>query len=174
LLGQQVLADQIRLKNGDRLTGKIVKSDGKSLIIKTDLAGEVTVAWPDVTEVNSDTPLYLTLADGRTIDGPVSTSGNQLEVRRAGGTSVATDRAAVVTLRSETEQADYLRRLDPGLLEEWSGSADIGLALSRGNSDTTNLALGTALSRTTPLDKTPSEKAEPFRTSGGTAAVWHP
>jgi hypothetical protein len=106
LLGQQVLADQIRLKNGDRLTGKIVKSDGKTLIIKTDLAGEVTVAWPDVTEVNSDTPLYLTLADGRTIDGPVSTSGNQLEVRRAGGTSVATDRAAVVTLRSETEQAD--------------------------------------------------------------------
>jgi putative salt-induced outer membrane protein len=153
-IGQQALADGITLKNGDRLTGKIVKSDGKKLIIKADLAGEVTVAWPDVTTVTSNTPLFLTLADGRTIDLLVSTSGEQLEVRRAGGNSVATNRSEVVTIRSEMEQAEYLHRLNPGLLEGWSGSTDLGLALSRGNSDTTNLALGIAMSRTTPRDKT--------------------
>jgi len=37
------VADQITLKNGDRLTGKIVKSDGGKLVIKTDLLGDVTV-----------------------------------------------------------------------------------------------------------------------------------
>ena len=37
------LADQITLKNGDRLTGKIVKSDGGKLVIKTQLLGDVTV-----------------------------------------------------------------------------------------------------------------------------------
>jgi putative salt-induced outer membrane protein YdiY len=153
-IGQQALADEIKLKNGDRLTGKIVKSDGKSLVIKTDLAGEVTVAWPDVTTVTSNTPLFLTLVDGRIIDGLVSTSGEQLEVRRAGGSSVTTNRSEVVTLRSETEQAEYLNRLNPGLLEGWNGSADLGFALSRGNSDTTNLALGLAVSRTTPRDET--------------------
>ena len=29
------LADQVVLKNGDRLTGAITKSDGKALVIKT-------------------------------------------------------------------------------------------------------------------------------------------
>ena len=31
-----VLADQIVLKNGDRFTGTIVKSDGKELVLKTE------------------------------------------------------------------------------------------------------------------------------------------
>ena len=34
LLAPSVLADQITLKNGDRLTGDIVKSDEKALVIK--------------------------------------------------------------------------------------------------------------------------------------------
>ncbi len=37
-----VMADQVTLKNGDRLTGTIVKSNGKTLLIKTEFAGEVT------------------------------------------------------------------------------------------------------------------------------------
>ena len=40
-----LFADQVTLKNGDRLTGTIIKSDGKSLVIKTEFAGEVTVDW---------------------------------------------------------------------------------------------------------------------------------
>jgi len=39
------LADQVVLKNGDRLTGSIAKSDGKELVIKTDFAGDVTVKF---------------------------------------------------------------------------------------------------------------------------------
>jgi hypothetical protein len=36
-------AEQIVMSNGDRLSGLIVKSDGKELVIKTEFAGEVTV-----------------------------------------------------------------------------------------------------------------------------------
>jgi len=35
-------ADQIVLKNGDRVTGSIVKKDGKTLTIKTEHFGVVT------------------------------------------------------------------------------------------------------------------------------------
>ena len=48
-----LFADQIVLKNGDRLTGTIEKSDDKTLIIKTEFAGEVTVEWPAVQEITS-------------------------------------------------------------------------------------------------------------------------
>jgi hypothetical protein len=34
-------ADQITLSNGDRLTGTVLKSDGKELVLKTDYAGEI-------------------------------------------------------------------------------------------------------------------------------------
>ncbi len=48
-----LFADQIVLKNGDRLTGTIEKSDDKTLMIKTEFAGEVTVQWPAVQEITS-------------------------------------------------------------------------------------------------------------------------
>jgi putative salt-induced outer membrane protein len=40
------------------------------------------------------------------------------------------------------------------LLQQWTGGADVGFALTRGNSQTTNLALGMAISRETRNDKT--------------------
>lgn len=47
------------LKNGDRLTGTIVKSDAKTMLIKTELAGEVSVPWDAVTSIVSTQPLHL-------------------------------------------------------------------------------------------------------------------
>ena len=50
----RTFADQLLLKNGDRLTGTIVKSDGKTVVFKSDLVGEVSVALDSVTNVTSD------------------------------------------------------------------------------------------------------------------------
>ena len=43
LLCLVVQADQVTLKNGDRLTGKIVKSDAKTLVFKAEFGGEVSL-----------------------------------------------------------------------------------------------------------------------------------
>lgn len=64
-----LFADQIVLKNGDRLAGSIEKSDDKALLIKTEFAGEVTVKWPAVQEINSTQPLNVSLSDGKTGNG---------------------------------------------------------------------------------------------------------
>src|SRR5262245_28286127 len=71
-----VRADQVTLKNGDRLTGTIVKTDdeAKTLLIKTELEGEVKVDWDGVTSIVSSQPLHLTLSDGRVLTGTVTTS----------------------------------------------------------------------------------------------------
>jgi hypothetical protein len=46
LFSLPILADQVTLKNGDRLSGVIVKSDddAKTLLIKTELAGDVSIS----------------------------------------------------------------------------------------------------------------------------------
>ena len=41
MLCSEVLADQVSLKNGDRLSGTIIKYDGENLILKSEFAGEV-------------------------------------------------------------------------------------------------------------------------------------
>jgi hypothetical protein len=41
-------ADQVVMKNGDRVTGTIVKQDGKTITIKTDNFGVVTAPWDKV------------------------------------------------------------------------------------------------------------------------------
>ena len=67
------------LKNGDRITGAIVKYDGKNLIIKTELAGDVTIPWANVTTVTSSQPLNVTLKDGQKIVGIVTTDGAKFD-----------------------------------------------------------------------------------------------
>ena len=57
-------ADQVTLKNGDRLTGTIVKSDGKTLLLKTDSAGDITVKWDAVSGIVSSQPLSVQLRNG--------------------------------------------------------------------------------------------------------------
>ena len=59
-------ADTITLDNGDRLTGTIVKSDGKELVLMTDKvssmtdkAGSITVKWSTVRQITSTAPLYV-------------------------------------------------------------------------------------------------------------------
>jgi hypothetical protein len=66
------MADQVTLKNGDRLTGSIVKSDAKTLLIKTEFAGEVNVQWDAVSGMMSSQPLHLALKDAQTIVGWLS------------------------------------------------------------------------------------------------------
>src|SRR5580704_683937 len=54
-------ADQVTLKNGDRITGAIVKKDGKDLTVKTDLMGVVTIPWDQVTDIKTNEPLNVVL-----------------------------------------------------------------------------------------------------------------
>lgn len=140
LLPATLFADQIVLKNGDRLTGSIEKSDDKTLVIKTEFAGEVTVQWPAVQQITSSAPLHVSLSGGQTLVGTVTTSDDNVAVATQSGT-VNEPKASVTKLLSEAEQAAYEKSLHPGLLQGWEGGANVGFALTRGNSQTKNLAL---------------------------------
>ena len=146
-------ADQLTLKNGDKVSGTVIKADGKNLVLKSDLMGELTIPLENISTINSEKPLYVTLGDGRTVHGVVSTSGESASIKTTSG-DIAVNRSAIQIIRSEAEQRVYESTLKPGLLEQWTGGADFGVALTKGNSDTTNLALGLALTRETLNDET--------------------
>src|SRR5580692_12643198 len=136
-----LFADQVVLKNGDRLTGTITKSDDKTLLIKTEFAGDVTVQWPAVQEVTSSQPLHVAISNGKTVVGPVSTADGSLAVTTSASGTVTVAKADVTGLRSDSEQAAYDKSLHPGLSQGWVGGANIGFALTAGNSETKSLAV---------------------------------
>ncbi len=145
-------ADQIVLKNGDRLTGSITKSDGKQLVIKTDYAGDVTVKFDAIQSLTSTGDLNVTLG-GRTVVGPVTTSGEDVVVATKTAGPVEAPKASVTLVRSPAEQAAYEKTLHPGLLDGWAGGANLGFAVTAGNSETKNLNIGFNGTRTGFHDK---------------------
>ena len=148
----QMFADQIVLKNGDRLSGSIEKSDGKTLLIKTEFAGQVTVQWPAVQEITSTQSLHVGLSNGKSAVGPVTTSDGNLVAATSAG-AMTTPMAEVLTLRNDAEQTAYEKSQPPGMLEGWKGGANVGFALTRGNSETKNLNIAFNAVRTGFRDK---------------------
>ena len=136
-----LLADQIVLKNGDRLTGTIQKSDEKALVIKTEFAGKVTVQWPAIQDLKSDQPLHVGLKDGKTVVGPVTTTDGKLEIATKSAGTVEAPKESVVVIRSDAEQSDWEKLQHPGLLQGWTGGVNVGFGLTAGNSETKNLAV---------------------------------
>jgi putative salt-induced outer membrane protein YdiY len=154
LLGFSILcsAEQVTLKNGDRLTGAIVSMDGKKLVVKTTYAGDISIDWSEVTQFSSDQPLVITRTDKQVLSGTVATEGQDVMITTTQG-SQKLALADVSAMRSPADQAVYEKSLHPGMLEGWTGGGSFGFALARGNSQTTNLALGFDATRKTAKDE---------------------
>src|SRR5215472_14844542 len=58
LASPSLFGDQVVFKNGDRLSGAILKSDAKNFVIRTVVAGEVTASWQEIQELRSDQTLH--------------------------------------------------------------------------------------------------------------------
>jgi putative salt-induced outer membrane protein YdiY len=136
-----LFADQVTLKNGDRLTGTVVKSDGKTLVLHTDAAGDVTLQFDAIQAIKTDEDLHVTLKDGKTVVGPVTTTDSKLEVATKTSGTVEAAKGDVTLIRNDTEQLAYDKSLHPGLMHGWNGGANVGFSVARGNSQTENLAL---------------------------------
>jgi putative salt-induced outer membrane protein len=150
-------ADQLTLKNGDKLTGTIVKSDAKTVLIKTEFAGDVTVQWDAVTSIQSSQPLHLDLKDGQTVVGTVASADGKLDVTTKTAGEVVTPKEAVVAVRNDDEQkahdAEEDRLRNPHLTDFWTGLLDTGLSVTRGNSATLAYNLSAKAVRATTRDK---------------------
>jgi len=158
VLTQSVLADEVRMKNGDRLTGTVLKSDLKSLTMKSEFAGTVEIAWESVESIQSAAPLSVTLKGGEVLVGPVTTpAAGQFQVKTPNAGVVEAGKDTVQFMRSKEEEAAYQqaqeRLRNPRLLDLWTGFVDLGFATARGNAKTSTFALGMNAVRETSRDK---------------------
>ena len=138
LAASGAFADLITMKDGDRITGDIVKKDGDSVTVKSKNFGTVTLKWADVAAVKSDQPLNVTLAGGKTVKGNIETQGDRIQIA-APGAPQAVDPKDVVTLRDDAEERTYQKFLHPRLLDLWTITGSLNLAGTKGNAETSTL-----------------------------------
>ena len=147
------VADQVTLKNGDRLSGTIVSADEKNLVLKSEFAGDVTIKWDAVTAIDSSQNLNFTLKDGKRVSGKVTTENGNFVVPSA----PPIQKGSVTALRNDADQAAFdvekEKMAHPKITYFWSGLLDTGLALTSGNSSTLSYTLATKAVRETPRDK---------------------
>lgn len=120
------LADTLTLKNGDRITGEVVRKEGGAVLVRTAYAGEVRIRWDDVVTLVTDKPVRVQMEDGAAFEARL------LEGAKASGTT------ADVPLRDVA--LPRIAYINPTLEQSglgWTYERRLGLAanLTRGNTD---------------------------------------
>jgi hypothetical protein len=154
LFAQFALADQVILRNGDRITGSLVKKDEKSLTFKSDLFGKITVPWDKVQTLSAEKPVFVVLPGKEdAILATIEPKEDHVEI-------TAVDRrqesalADLLAIRSNDEQEAYERLLNPSWTQLWAGSATLGWAGTLGNARALTFNTGFNAARVTMTDKT--------------------
>lgn len=130
LLAAPVSADEVRFKNGDRLTGKITEASGGKLKMTTTAVGDVTIDLERVATFGTEEPIEIRLKDGTILREPVGPSETAGAVS-AGGREVALDGVKSINAKGA----------------RWHGAVVAGGLLTRGNSNTESLNLSVEASR---------------------------
>ncbi len=144
LLGSAGWADQVILKNGDRLTGNIVKLTDSKMVFKSELAGEVTIDLSGIRTLASDTPLSIHLKDGTVLQSKVS-SGQGEQFTIVGD-----------TLQSQSLNTADITAINPPAkpISKWVGQASAGLTSTHGNTKADNLNASFGAQKRTEVDRT--------------------
>jgi len=151
--------DTLILTDGEKLIGQFLRSTGTSLVFKSDLAGEVTVDWSKVQELQS-TNKFAVIEKGVQLrnkedvgsvpQGSLTIANQQLQVAaqpQAPPQAVPFSNTAYVL-----DQATFRRNLldTPGFFGGWKGALTAGASLVQATQNSRSFTSAVSLVRTLP------------------------
>lgn len=140
-------AGTIGLKNGDRISGDIKGLKDGILSLETPYAGLVRIDWAQVATISSTSPLRVEFVSGRSSTGTLAAPRpSLLEVRGAATLQGRFSRVVSISQPGEVPPPT-------GWFNLWHGNFDLGFTITRGNSETSNLAINFKPTRKTSRDR---------------------
>ena len=137
--------DEVHLKNGDRISGKIQHLVDGKLTIKADVAGTVTVDLSNIQTLSSDEPIEVNLKDQTSFTQKVS-SAEFGRFAIEGSESVRAQEFAVADIVSINPP--------PKPIPKWKGDISIGVTSTHGNTKTEMISANANFSKRTEKDRT--------------------
>ena len=121
-------ADELLMKNGDRLQGTVVSMSLGKLVFKTSYAGEITIKWDQVAKLTTEKPLEAYLRNEQTLIGKV--------VAQEDGTVVFHPADGSPSVHVPLAQVKSMERPKPPAGWEFSGNISAGASKETGNTNT--------------------------------------
>lgn len=133
LVSINAVADQVKLKNGDVITGDILKFSNKKLIVKTNYAGEIKITASEVQSLTSEKPMHIVTYNGDKSYGILTSD----EATKSDMMVIDTQNSSPVKKISMAEII-YINSIPDAAVDEvkWSGNINAGGAISEGNTQT--------------------------------------
>jgi putative salt-induced outer membrane protein YdiY len=155
----QLLADEILLENGDRLTGTVLNLEGGKLTLKTDYAGEIQIPVEKIKKLTTENPVEVHLGTGEVIKGKVKTvEEGKLEVEPS------PDRTAA------TIELNKVASINPPPVK-WHGSLNLGGSSQTGNTTRDSASVAAAAMRRTEDDRFSLEFLYNYASDNGTTSA---
>jgi putative salt-induced outer membrane protein YdiY len=127
--GAPVSADELLMKDGSRLHGKVVKKEDGILEFKTTFAGVIKVQWAEVSELHADEPVTVMRANEETSTATAIKNTEQATLLESGADEPASS--------IEPDELAFINpapwRLGEGI--KWTGRVNLDLKTQRGNTD---------------------------------------
>jgi putative salt-induced outer membrane protein YdiY len=118
------LADTVFLKNGDRITGTVLKLTDDTLLIGTTYAGDIKISWQEVSRLATDEPVRLETKGKEVLSGTLSTSrGGRLSIQDPTSGDYQDVPLTEITAINPPDESDL----------KFSGHLNLGLTRQRGN-----------------------------------------
>jgi len=147
--GRMVAADEIAAKNST-LHGTVTSMTAKGAEIETEFGGKVGVPFADMQRISTDARFHVLYGDDQeTLGRILGISNGKLLVGSSPAAAQEVDVATLVFARPEG--ASLLAGLR-SRMRYWSGTADLGFALTQATIDNTMLSAGVNVER----DKSPT------------------
>ncbi len=138
-------ADQVFLKNGDRLTGTIEKMVEGKLTLKSDLAGTITIDFANIRTISSDKPIKVHLNDGTILNQKlVESDPNSFAVAPSDTIKVQKFKMAAVTSINPPPKPE----------PKWTGDISVAYTLTTGNTQNETVSASINLRKRTKKDRT--------------------
>ncbi len=134
--------DEVHMKNGDRLTGKIVKLVDGKMTFNSDHAGEVTVELANIRTLSSDEPITVNLKNGTAIQQKIVSSQD-------GRFSITGDE----TIKAQEFAVDDIVSINPPI-PKWTGNLSASLTSTHGNTKTESITGSANIRKRTDKDRT--------------------
>jgi len=138
-------ADEVYFKNGDKLTGNIEKLVDGKMVLKSDLAGTVTIELANIQTFSTDDPVEVHLSDKTVFSRKIVKSDpNKFAIEGA------------ETLAAQTFELSAITSINPPkkAKPKWSGDISAGVTSTHGNTKTELVNASANLSKRTENDRT--------------------
>ena len=128
-----VKADELLMKNGDRLQGSVISMSLGKLVFKTSYAGEISIKWDEIASLTTKEPLQAYLRNEKTLMGKIKINKDGALILQPsdGSPPVPIAMAQVKTLEHPKPPDSW----------EFDGNVSAGVSKETGNTNTEKYSL---------------------------------